>query len=130
MEDLYTQRGKKKSNRIIKDPHHPNHERFCLLPSGRWYRSTGPTAPAQRQFHPPGHKTRCAPPSLRGDGADGAGPVERTLRSFGGYLSLWSPANSSLGLGCSRKLPASGSGGRCCHHGRSCRFRSRGRHCR
>ncbi|XP_053266772.1 uncharacterized protein LOC128424562 [Pleuronectes platessa] len=39
MEDLYTQRCRKKSSRIIKDPFHPSHNIFCLLPSGRRYRS-------------------------------------------------------------------------------------------
>ena len=39
MEDLYSQRLRKKSLRIIKDPHHPSHKLFCLLPSGRRYRS-------------------------------------------------------------------------------------------
>ncbi|KAL3059094.1 hypothetical protein OYC64_011094 [Pagothenia borchgrevinki] len=34
MEDLYSQRLRKKSLRIIKDPHHPSHKLFCLLPSG------------------------------------------------------------------------------------------------
>ncbi|CAB1431995.1 unnamed protein product [Pleuronectes platessa] len=37
MEDLYTQRCRKKSSRIIKDPHHPNHELFscCRLADAR-----------------------------------------------------------------------------------------------
>lgn len=35
MEDLYTQRCRKKSNRIIKDPNHPSHKLFCLLLSGK-----------------------------------------------------------------------------------------------
>ncbi|KAL3050839.1 hypothetical protein OYC64_001162 [Pagothenia borchgrevinki] len=39
MEDLYSQRLRKKSLRITKDPHHPSHKLFCLLPSGRRYRS-------------------------------------------------------------------------------------------
>ena len=39
MEDLYSQRLRKKSLRIIKDPHHPSHKLFFLLPSGRRYRS-------------------------------------------------------------------------------------------
>ncbi len=29
MEDLYTQRCRKKANRIIKDPNHPSHKLFC-----------------------------------------------------------------------------------------------------
>ena len=39
MVDLYTQRCRKKANRIIKDPCHPSHKLLCLLPSGRRYRS-------------------------------------------------------------------------------------------
>ncbi|KAL3060861.1 hypothetical protein OYC64_009131 [Pagothenia borchgrevinki] len=39
MEDLYSQRLRKKALRITKDPHHPSHKLFCLLPSGRWYLS-------------------------------------------------------------------------------------------
>ncbi|KAL3047971.1 hypothetical protein OYC64_022018 [Pagothenia borchgrevinki] len=39
MEDLYSQRLRKKALRIIKDPHHPSHKLFFLLPSGRRYRS-------------------------------------------------------------------------------------------
>ncbi|KAL3066704.1 hypothetical protein OYC64_016614 [Pagothenia borchgrevinki] len=39
MEDLYSQRLRKKALRIIKDPHHPSHKLFCLLPSGKRYRS-------------------------------------------------------------------------------------------
>ena len=39
MEDLYSQRLRKKSLRIIKDPHLPSHKLFSLLPSGRRYRS-------------------------------------------------------------------------------------------
>ncbi|KAI3373005.1 hypothetical protein L3Q82_023461, partial [Scortum barcoo] len=36
MEDLYTQRCRKKATKIIKDPSHPaSHKLFCLLPSGR-----------------------------------------------------------------------------------------------
>ncbi|KAK5865242.1 hypothetical protein PBY51_016420 [Eleginops maclovinus] len=39
MEELYTQRFRKKAGRILKDPHHPSNNLFCLLPSGRRYRS-------------------------------------------------------------------------------------------
>ncbi|KAL3065839.1 hypothetical protein OYC64_015890 [Pagothenia borchgrevinki] len=39
MEDLYSQRLRKKAHRIIKDPHHPSHKLFCLLLSVRRYRS-------------------------------------------------------------------------------------------
>ncbi|KAL3051157.1 hypothetical protein OYC64_001430 [Pagothenia borchgrevinki] len=39
MEDLYYQRVRQKALRIIKDPRHPSHKLFCLLPSGRRYRS-------------------------------------------------------------------------------------------
>ena len=39
MEDLYTQQCRKKANRIINDTYHPSHKLFCLLPSGRRYRS-------------------------------------------------------------------------------------------
>ena len=39
MEDLYTQRCRKKTNRIIKDPYHLSHKLFRLLSSGRRYRS-------------------------------------------------------------------------------------------
>ncbi|KAI3369695.1 hypothetical protein L3Q82_024541, partial [Scortum barcoo] len=35
MEDLYTQRCRKKATKIIKDPSHPAYKLFCLLPSGR-----------------------------------------------------------------------------------------------
>ncbi|KAI3362040.1 hypothetical protein L3Q82_012379, partial [Scortum barcoo] len=35
MEDLYTQRCRKKATKIIKDPSHPSYKLFCLLPSGR-----------------------------------------------------------------------------------------------
>ncbi|KAI3360768.1 hypothetical protein L3Q82_013010 [Scortum barcoo] len=34
MEDLYTQRCRKKATKIIKDPSHPSYKLFCLLPSG------------------------------------------------------------------------------------------------
>ncbi|KAI3354599.1 hypothetical protein L3Q82_019103 [Scortum barcoo] len=39
MEDLYTQRCRKKATKIIKDPSHPSYKLFCLLPSGRrsWF---------------------------------------------------------------------------------------------
>ncbi|KAI3374459.1 hypothetical protein L3Q82_016345 [Scortum barcoo] len=39
MEDLYTQRCRKKATKIIKDPSHPSYKLFCLLPSGRRFRS-------------------------------------------------------------------------------------------
>ncbi|KAI3353913.1 hypothetical protein L3Q82_005118 [Scortum barcoo] len=39
MEDLYTQRCRKKATKIIKDPSHPSYKLFCLLPSGRQFRS-------------------------------------------------------------------------------------------
>ncbi|KAI3373857.1 hypothetical protein L3Q82_022429 [Scortum barcoo] len=39
MEDLYTQRCRKKATKIIKDPSHPSYKLFCLLPSGRRSRS-------------------------------------------------------------------------------------------
>ncbi len=39
MVDLYTQWCRKKANRIIEDPNHPSLRLFCLLPSGRRYRS-------------------------------------------------------------------------------------------
>ncbi|KAI3376695.1 hypothetical protein L3Q82_017124, partial [Scortum barcoo] len=39
MEDLYTQQCKKKTTKIIKDPSHPSHRLFCLLPKRRWYQS-------------------------------------------------------------------------------------------
>ncbi|KAI3373525.1 hypothetical protein L3Q82_022119 [Scortum barcoo] len=35
MEDLYTQRCRRKATKIIKDPKSPSHKLFCLLPSGR-----------------------------------------------------------------------------------------------
>ena len=41
MEDLYTQRCRKKAYRILKDPHHPSNKLFSLLPSGRQYQWGG-----------------------------------------------------------------------------------------
>ncbi|KAI3367345.1 hypothetical protein L3Q82_026165, partial [Scortum barcoo] len=40
MEDLYTQRCRKKATKIIKDPSHPSYKLFCLLPSGRRFLSS------------------------------------------------------------------------------------------
>ncbi len=40
MEDLYTLQRRKKAIRIIKDPNHPSHKLFCLLPSSRWSHTT------------------------------------------------------------------------------------------
>ena len=39
MEVLYQQRSRKKASKILKDPFHPSHKLFCLLPSGRRFRS-------------------------------------------------------------------------------------------
>ena len=55
MEDMYSQRLRKKALRIIKDPHHPSHKLFCMLPSGRRYRSI--RTKTTSLFHPTGHKT-------------------------------------------------------------------------
>ncbi|KAI3360708.1 hypothetical protein L3Q82_012849 [Scortum barcoo] len=41
MEDLYTQRCRKKATKIIKDPSHPSYKLFCLLPSGRRFHQQG-----------------------------------------------------------------------------------------
>ena len=39
LDTIYTQRCKAKTDRILKDPSHPGHRLFCLLRSGRRYRS-------------------------------------------------------------------------------------------
>ncbi|KAI3373947.1 hypothetical protein L3Q82_022517, partial [Scortum barcoo] len=39
MEDLYTQRCRKKATKIIQGPQSPSYKLFCLLPSGRRFRS-------------------------------------------------------------------------------------------
>ncbi|KAI3359443.1 hypothetical protein L3Q82_002939 [Scortum barcoo] len=43
MEDLYTQRCRKKATKIIKDPSHPSYKLFCLLPSGRRGKTKSPS---------------------------------------------------------------------------------------
>ncbi|KAI3373380.1 hypothetical protein L3Q82_021928 [Scortum barcoo] len=50
-EDLYTQQCRKKANKIIKDPSHPSHKLFCLLPSGHQFCSR-----LRDSFIPQGHK--------------------------------------------------------------------------
>ncbi len=37
--DIFLTRCSSKANSIVKDPTHPSHSLFQLLPSGRWYRS-------------------------------------------------------------------------------------------
>src|SRR4029434_266492 len=39
IQDLYSQRCRRKAKRIISDPSHPCHSLFSLLPSGRRYKS-------------------------------------------------------------------------------------------
>ncbi|KAI3353721.1 hypothetical protein L3Q82_004960 [Scortum barcoo] len=54
MEDLYTQRCRKKATKIIKDPSHPSYKLFCLLPSGRRFQQhSSPNHQAQGQLHTP-----------------------------------------------------------------------------
>ena len=47
-----------KALNIVKDPSHPSHRLFSLLPHGKWYRSAkSRTKKASQQFLPPSHKT-------------------------------------------------------------------------
>uniref|UniRef100_A0AAZ3QEV2 Reverse transcriptase domain-containing protein n=1 Tax=Oncorhynchus tshawytscha TaxID=74940 RepID=A0AAZ3QEV2_ONCTS len=39
IQDLYTRRCQRKALKIVKDPSHPSHRLFSLLPHGKWYRS-------------------------------------------------------------------------------------------
>ena len=39
IQDLYTRRCQRKALKIVKDPSHPSHTLFSLLPQGNWYRS-------------------------------------------------------------------------------------------
>ncbi|MBN3319165.1 GT2D2 protein, partial [Atractosteus spatula] len=39
IQDIYSARCLKKARSILKDPSHPSHKLFSLLPSGKWYRS-------------------------------------------------------------------------------------------
>ena len=39
IQDLYTRRCQRKALKIAKDPSHPSHRLFSLLPHGKWYRS-------------------------------------------------------------------------------------------
>ncbi|XP_069035161.1 uncharacterized protein [Lepisosteus oculatus] len=39
IQDIYSARRLKKARSILKDPSHPSHKLFSLLPSGKWYRS-------------------------------------------------------------------------------------------
>ncbi|KAI3364846.1 hypothetical protein L3Q82_001032 [Scortum barcoo] len=58
MEDLYTQRCRKKATKIIKDPSHPSYKLFCLLPSGRRFHAAfEPEPPGSGKLHTAGHKT-------------------------------------------------------------------------
>ncbi len=60
--DIFLARCSSKTNSIVKDPTHPSHSLFQLLPSGRRYRSIRARSarPAQQLF-PPG----CESPELR-----------------------------------------------------------------
>ncbi len=40
--DIFLARCSSKANSIVKDPTHPSHSLFQLLPSGRWFRSIRP----------------------------------------------------------------------------------------
>ncbi|KAI3368075.1 hypothetical protein L3Q82_026898, partial [Scortum barcoo] len=61
MEDLYTQQCRKKADRIIKDPSHPRHKQFCMLPSGQGFDRpsfsplTRPNTTNRLQTLPPPH---------------------------------------------------------------------------
>ena len=39
IQDLYTRQCQRKALKIVKDPSHPSHRMFSLLPHGKWYRS-------------------------------------------------------------------------------------------
>jgi hypothetical protein len=39
IQDLYTRRCQRKALKIVKDPSHPSHRMFSLLPHGKRYRS-------------------------------------------------------------------------------------------
>ena len=39
IQELYTRRCQRKALKIIKDPSHPSHILFSLLPHVKWYRS-------------------------------------------------------------------------------------------
>ena len=42
IQDLYTRRCQRKALIIVKDPSHPSHRLFSLLPHGKWYRQAVP----------------------------------------------------------------------------------------
>ncbi len=60
--DIFLARCSSKTNSIVKDPTHPTHSLFQLLPSGRRYRSIrARSAQTAQQLFPPG----CESPELR-----------------------------------------------------------------
>ncbi len=60
--DIFLARCSSKTNSIVKDPTHPSHSLFQLLPSGRRYRSIrARSARLLNSFFPPG----CESPELR-----------------------------------------------------------------
>ncbi|KAI3368018.1 hypothetical protein L3Q82_026843 [Scortum barcoo] len=57
LQHIYHRRVHRKACSIIKDPSHPQHTLFSLLPSGRKYRSEEQDLQAEVQFLSTSHKT-------------------------------------------------------------------------
>ena len=58
IQDLYTRRCQRKALKIVKDPSHPGHRLFSLLPHGKRYRSAkSRTKRASQPFVLSGNKT-------------------------------------------------------------------------
>uniref|UniRef100_A0AAZ3S0Y5 Reverse transcriptase domain-containing protein n=1 Tax=Oncorhynchus tshawytscha TaxID=74940 RepID=A0AAZ3S0Y5_ONCTS len=58
IQDLYTRQCQRKALKMVKDPSHPSHRLFSLLPHGKRYRSAkSRTKRLLNSFLPPSHKT-------------------------------------------------------------------------
>jgi hypothetical protein len=53
IQDLYNRWCQRKALKMVKDPSHPSHRLFSLLPHGKWYRSAKPrTKRLLNSFYP------------------------------------------------------------------------------
>ena len=55
IQDLYTRRCQRKALKIVKDPSHPSHRLFSLLPHGKRYQSAKSRTKRLQQFLPQSH---------------------------------------------------------------------------
>uniref|UniRef100_A0A8C7I238 Reverse transcriptase domain-containing protein n=1 Tax=Oncorhynchus kisutch TaxID=8019 RepID=A0A8C7I238_ONCKI len=79
IQDLYTRQCQKKARKIVKDPSHPSHRLFSLLPHGKRYRSAKSRTKRLLKFLPPSHKT-----------------PEQVVKCLPGLFALCDPPNPSF----------------------------------